>query len=149
MEHMLGNIIKIIIITKIKFVIFLHITWCSVMSNSLWPHGLYSPWSFPGQNTGVGILSLLQEDLPNPGIEPRTPTLQADSLPAEPQRKPKNTRVGSLSLPLRGIFPTLELNQGLLHCRQILYQLNYQGSPIITTKIKFLIKIDHFSTKFL
>ena len=37
-------------------------------------------------------------DLPNPGIEPRSPTLQADSLPAEPQGKPKNTGVGSLSL---------------------------------------------------
>ena len=37
-------------------------------------------------------------DLPNPGIEPRSPTLQVDSLPAEPQRKPKNTGMGSLSL---------------------------------------------------
>ena len=27
---------------------------CSVMSNSLPPHGLYSPWNSPGQNTGVG-----------------------------------------------------------------------------------------------
>ena len=53
-------------------------------------------------------------DLPNPGIEPRSPTLQAaDSLPAEPQGKPKNTRVGSLSL-LRQIFLTQELNQGRL-----------------------------------
>ena len=60
------------------------------------------------------------EYLPNPGIEPRSPTLQADSLPTEPQGKPKNTRVGSLSL-LQWIFPTQELNQGLLHCMQILY----------------------------
>ena len=37
-------------------------------------------------------------DLPNPGIKPRSPALQADSLPAESQRKPKNTGVGSLSL---------------------------------------------------
>ena len=37
-------------------------------------------------------------DLPNPGIKPRSPSLQADSLPAEPQGKPKNTGVGSLSL---------------------------------------------------
>ena len=43
------------------------------------------------------------EDLPNPGIKPRSPTLQADSLPAEPQGKPKNTGVGSLSL-LQRIF---------------------------------------------
>ena len=54
-------------------------------------------------------------DLPNPGIKPRSPTLQVDSLPAEPQG---NTGVGSLSL-LQGIFLTQELNQGLLHCRRI------------------------------
>ena len=54
--------------------------------------------------------------------------LQADSLPAEPQGKPKKTGVGSLSL-LQGIFLTQESSQGLLHCRRILYQLSYQGSP--------------------
>ena len=64
----------------------------------------------------------------NPGIEPRSPSLQADSLPAEPQGKPKNIRVGSLSL-LRQIIPTQESNWGLLHCGWILYQLSYQGSP--------------------
>ena len=54
--------------------------------------------------------------LPNPGIEPRSPALQADSLPAEPQGKPKNTGVGNLSL-LQGIFLTQEPNWGLLRCR--------------------------------
>ena len=44
-------------------------------------------------------------DLPNPGIESRSPTLQADSLPAEPQEKPKDTGMGSLSL-LQPIFLT-------------------------------------------
>ena len=68
-------------------------------------------------------------DLPNPEIEPRSPALWVDSLPAEPQGKPKNTGVGSLSL-LQQIFPTQELNQGLLHCRQVLYQLSYEGSPL-------------------
>ena len=97
----------------------------SVVSNSLWPNGLYSPWNSPGQNTGVDSLSLIQGNLPNPGIEARTPTLQADSLPAEPQGKPKNAGVGSLSL-LQCIFPTKELNRGLLICRWILYQLSYQ-----------------------
>ena len=64
----------------------------SVMSDSLWPHGLYSPWNSPGQNTGVGSLSL------STWIESRSPVLQADSLPSEPQGKFKNTGVGSLSL---------------------------------------------------
>ena len=39
--------------------------------------------------------------------------------------------VGSLSL-LQWIFPTQGSNQGLLHCRWILYQLSYQGSPVRT-----------------
>jgi len=68
-------------------------------------------------------------DLPNPWIEPKFPTLQVDSLPAEPQGKTKNIGVGCLSL-LKQIFPTQELNQGLLNCRQILYQLSYEGSPL-------------------
>ena len=65
-------------------------------------------------------------DLPNPGTEPRSPALQVDSLSAEPQGKPKNIGVGSLSL-LQWIFLTQESNRGLLHCKWILYQLSYQG----------------------
>ena len=75
----------------------------SVVSDSLWPHGLYSPWNSPGQSTGVGSLSLLQGIFLIQGIEPRSPAFQVDSLPAEPQGKPKNTGVGSLSL-LQQIF---------------------------------------------
>ena len=84
---------------------------CSVMSDSLQPRGLYSLWNSPDQNIGVGSHFLLQlmfpspGDLPNPEIKPRSPILQVDSLPAEPQGKPKNTGVGSLSL-LREIFRT-------------------------------------------
>ena len=39
----------------------------SVLSDSLWPHGLCSPWNYPGQNTGVGSLSLLQGIFPTQG----------------------------------------------------------------------------------
>ena len=60
----------------------------SVVSDSLKPYGLESPWNSPSQNTGVGSCSLFQ-----------------------------------------GIFPTEGSNPGLLHCRLILYQLSYQGSP--------------------
>ena len=60
-----------------------------VVSDSLWPHRLYSPWNSPGQNTGEHSRSLLQGNLPNSGIKPRSPTLQADSLPAEPQGSPR------------------------------------------------------------
>ena len=40
------------------------------MSDSLRPHGLYSPWNYPGQNTGVGSLSLLQGIFPTQGLNP-------------------------------------------------------------------------------
>ena len=51
----------------------MHVNWSenrSVVSNSLRPHGLYSPWNSLGQNTGVGSTS--PGDLPNPRIEPRS-----------------------------------------------------------------------------
>ena len=100
----------------------------SVVSDSLRPHELYSPWNSPGQNTGVSNHSLLQGFFPTQGSNPGLPHCRQILLPTEPLGKPKNTGVGSLSL-LQGIFPTQESNRGLLHCRQILYQLSYQGSP--------------------
>ena len=97
------------LISSFKFAIWL---WtCTV-------HGILQARILPFPSPG---------DLPNPGIEPRSPALEADSLPDEPQGKPKNSRVGSLSL-LQQIFPTQESNQGLPHCRWILYQLRYEGS---------------------
>ena len=58
------------------------------------------------------------------------PTLQSHGL-CSPWNSPgQNTGVGSRSL-LQGIFPTHGSNPGLLHCRQILYQLNHQRSPRI------------------
>ena len=55
------------------------------LSDSLRPHGLYSPRNSQGQNTGVGSLS---RDFPNPGIKPRSPELQADSLPLSHKGSP-------------------------------------------------------------
>jgi len=45
----------------------------SVVSDSLRPHGLYSPWNSPGQNTGLGRLSLLQGIFPTEGLSPGLP----------------------------------------------------------------------------
>ena len=45
----------------------------SVVSNSLWPHELYSPWNSPGQNAGVGNCSLLQGTFPAQGLNPGLP----------------------------------------------------------------------------
>ena len=67
-------------------------------------------------------------DLPNPGIKSRSPTLQADSLPAEPPGKPKNTGVGSLSLLQRSSRPRNRIRAFCMEGK-ILYQLSYQGGP--------------------
>ena len=106
---------------------------CSVVSDCLLFHGLQParclcPWRFSRQEYWSGLPCPAPGDLPNPGIKLRSPTLQADSLPSEPTVKPKNIGVGSLSL-LQGIFSSQEWNQGLLHCRWILFQLGSQGSP--------------------
>ena len=102
------------------------------MSDSLrpmdYPSGSSDQVDSPGKNTGVGCHALLQGNLPNQGSNPRSPPLQVDSSPSEPPGKPVSIGVGSLSF-LQRPFSTLELNQGLLHCRRILYQPSYQRSP--------------------
>ena len=82
----------------------------------------------------AGILQWVAVSFSRGSSQPRSPAFQADSLPAEPQGKPKNTEVGSLSL-LQQIFPTQELDQGLLHYRWILYQLSYQGSLMVQFRL--------------
>ena len=109
---------------------------CSVVSRLFgtpWTAACQAPLSmgFSRQEYRNGLPCPASGHLPNPGIKPRSPSLQADSLPVEPPGKPKNTGVGSLSH-LQGIFPTQESNRGLLHCRWILYQLSYQGTPLET-----------------
>ena len=108
----------------------------SVVPDSLWPHGLYKPWNSPGQNTGVGSLSLLEGIIPTQGSNPGLP--QCKWILFEPPGKPKNTGVGSLSL-LQWIFLTQESNHSLLHCRHILYQLSCQGSPESTVGAKLFV----------
>ena len=52
------------------------------------PTRLLCPWDFPGKNTGVCCHFFSPGDLPDPGIELRSPTLQSDSLPSEPPGNP-------------------------------------------------------------
>ena len=101
----------------------------SVVSDCLQPHGLYSPWNSPAQNTGMGNLSLLQGIFPTQESNENLLHCRRILYQLGHQGKSKNTGVGSLSL-LQQIFLTQESNWGLLNCRQILYQLSYQESPI-------------------
>ena len=62
------------------------LTLCDPVDHS--PPGSSVTGDSPGKNTGVGCHALLQGNLPNPGIESRSPALQEDSLPSEPPGKP-------------------------------------------------------------
>ena len=79
------------------------------MSDSVdpWTVAHQAPLSmgFSRQEYWSGLPCPLSGSLPDPGIEPRSSTLQAESLLSEPLGKLKNTGVGSLSL-LQGICPT-------------------------------------------
>ena len=82
------------------------------MSNSLRLHGL-SPtrrlclWGFPRQEYWSGLPCPPTGDLPNPGIQPRYPALQADSLPSEPPGKPKRD-IDMIKRGVRGAIPCPE-----------------------------------------
>ena len=127
------------------------LTLCDPMDCS--PPGSSVHGDSPGKNTGVGCHALLQEIVPTQGSNPGSSALQVDSLPLSHQGSPLGlqysyTEVSSLSF-LQGNFPTQESNQGLLHCRWILYQLSYQGIPIkslcYTSETNVTLCVDCFS----
>ena len=89
-------------------------------------HLFATPWPIQFMEFSRPDDFLSPGDLPNPGIKPRCPALQADSLPSEPPGKTKSIGVGSLPL-VQWIFLSQELNQGLLHFTWIFYQLRSVG----------------------
>ena len=99
----------------------------SVMSDSLWSDGLHGAWNSPGQNTGVGSLSLLQEIFPTQEMNPNLLHRRRILYQLNHQGNPRILEC-SPSL-LQWIFPTQESNWGLLNRRLIFYQLSYQESP--------------------
>ena len=76
----------------------------SVLSNSWRPRGLFSPGSSPGQNTGVGSFFPSPGDLPNPGIEPGSPTLRQILYQLSYQGSPWTIRRSNQSI-LKEITP--------------------------------------------
>ena len=106
----------------------------SIMSDSVTPgivaHQAPLFMEFSRQEYWSGLPCLPPGDLPNPGIKPRSPTLQADSLPSEPPGKPKDTGVGSLSL-LQGILtnPVMEPGSPVLQADSLPAELYDLISP--------------------
>ena len=61
---------------------------CPTLCDPMEPARLLCPWGFSRQESWSGLPCSLPGDLPDPGIEPRSPTLPVDSLPSEPPGKP-------------------------------------------------------------
>ena len=100
----------------------------SVMSNSLRPHGLYSSWNSPGQNTGVGSFSLLQGIFPTQGSNPGFLHCWQILYQLIHKGRPRILEWVAYHFSSGSSQPRNPI--GVLHCKQILYQLSYQGSPI-------------------
>ena len=101
----------------------------SVLSESLWPHGLYiySPWNFPDQNTGVGSLSLLQGIFPTQGSNPGLQHCRRILCQLSHKGSPRILQWVAYPFSSGSSWPRNQTG-GLLHCRWNLYQLRYQGS---------------------
>ena len=76
-------------------------------------------------------------DLPNPGIEPRSPALQADLYQLSHQGSPRILEQGAYPFSRGSSWCRQGSNWGFLHCRQILYHLSHQGSPRILEQVAY------------
>ena len=102
----------------------------SVVSDSLWPHGLCSPWNSPGQNTGVGSLSLLQGIFPPRGLNPGLPHCRQIIYQLSHKGSPRILEWVAYPFSSRFQESAEGIEPGSPHCRWIFfYQLSYQGSP--------------------
>ena len=103
------------------------------MSNSLWPHGLYSPWNSPGQNTGVGNLSLLQGIFPTQGLNLGLPYCRRILYQLSHKGSPRIVFIyfDHTSLPVRSWFPDQGSNPGLQLWKCGVLTTGRPGKPFI------------------
>ena len=128
---MSDHTIVIICVMKIFFVQFFCVFLTashSVMSNSLRPCGLYSPWNSPGQNTAVGSLSLLQGIFPTQGSNPGLPHCRLILYQLNHKGNPRILEWIAYPFSSRS-SQHRNLTRVYLRCRWILYQPSYEGSP--------------------
>ena len=129
---------------------------CSVISDSLCPHGLRGSSVLrappPGKNTGVSCHALLQGIVPTQGLNPGLPHCGWIFYNLSHQGSPRILECVAYPFS-RGPSRPRNRTQGLLHCRRILYHLSHQGSPyshyidnihyIIKKKIVYIIYYVH------
>ena len=102
----------------------------SVLSDSLQPHGLYRPWNSPGQNAEMVSLSFPSPvDLPNPGIESRSPALQWMLYQLSHQESPRILEWVAYPFSSGSSRPSYQTRVSCI-AGGFFYQLSYQGSPL-------------------
>ena len=90
---------------------------------------IYSPWNSPGQNTGVGSLSLLQVIFLTQGLNPGLPHFWLILYDQSHKGIPRILEWAAYSFSSWSFCQ--ESNRSLLHCRRILYGPSYQESPVL------------------
>ena len=101
----------------------------SVMSDSLWPHGLYIPWNSPGQNTGVGSLSLLQGIFPTQGSNPGLPHCRHILYQLSQRGSPRILEWVAYPFSCRSSWPRNQTRDSCI-AGGFFTKLSYQGSPL-------------------
>ena len=92
----------------------------SVVSDSLWPRGLHSPWNSPGYNTGVGSLSLHQGIFPSQGLNPGLPLCGQILYQLSHKGSPEDGDTG-------------DWTQGLVHAKHVLCHWAIPPAAVIRT----------------
>ena len=103
---------------------------CSVVSDSLWPPTLYSPWNSPGQNTGVGSLSLLQGIFPTQELNPDLPHCRQILYQLSHQGSPRILEWLSYSFSNRNLIPETGIKLGSPALQVDSLPIELWGKPI-------------------
>ena len=103
---------------------------CSVVSNSLRPHGLINPWNLPGQNTGVGSLSLLQSIFPTQGSNPGLPHCRQILYHLSHEESPRILEWVAYHFSSRSSRPRMEPGSPALQADSLPTELS--GKPLVT-----------------
>ena len=105
----------------------------SVMSNFLRSHGLYSPWNSPGQNTGMGSLSLLQGIFPTQGLNPGLPHCRWILYQLSQKGSPKTLEWVAYSFSSRSSWPRNQTEVSHISGRFLTTEVS--GKPLLETML--------------
>ena len=103
---------------------------CSVISDYLQPHGLYSPWNSPGQITGVGSHSLLQGIFPTQGSNPSLLHCRQILYQLSHQRSPRILEWVAYPFSRGSSQPRNQTGVSCIAGGFFFYQLSYQGNLV-------------------